>query len=128
MQAPTAPPRPAGTVVGRPLTSAQLDLLRALLAVERENLAARLARAGPPLSPVRGDAALDRAMAALARYRARETIEEVEAALDRIDVGHYGRCLLCDRVIPFEHLQAMPRMRYCGCASTRCRGRSGSDQ
>ena len=128
MQAPTEPPQPAGRVVGRPLTSAQLDVLHSLLAVERENLAARLARSGPPLSPVRGDAALDRAMAALARYRARETIEEVEDALDRIDVGQYGRCLLCDRVIPFERLQAMPWTRYCGCASTRRRGRRGGDQ
>ena len=67
VQAPTAPPQPAGRVVGRPLTSAQLDVLHSLLDSRTRNLAARLARSGPPLSPVRGDAALDRAMAALAQ-------------------------------------------------------------
>ena len=127
MRAPTAPPQPPGKVGGRPLTTAQLDALRSLLAAERERLAGRLTQSGPPPSPVCGDSAIDRAMTALARYRARETLEEIEDALARIDVGRYGRCLLCDRDIPFELLEAIPQTRYCGCASGRLRGGSGGD-
>jgi RNA polymerase-binding transcription factor DksA len=60
----------------------------------------------------------DRAFAALRLYGAREAIEEIEAALARMDDGGYGACQTCGRPIPFERLEATPLARFCaGCAA-----------
>lgn len=40
-------------------------------------------------------------------------IEEVEAALARIDEGSYGRCEVCGKDIEPERLEARPATRYC---------------
>lgn len=40
-------------------------------------------------------------------------IEEVEAALERIDQGAYGRCEVCDREIDPKRLRARPHARFC---------------
>ena len=37
----------------------------------------------------------------------------VEEALDRLDSGHYGTCLRCERPIPAKRLQALPWARHC---------------
>jgi DnaK suppressor protein len=37
----------------------------------------------------------------------------VEEALDRLDSGHYGTCLRCERAIPTKRLRALPWARYC---------------
>jgi DnaK suppressor protein len=47
----------------------------------------------------------------------RRRLVDVEAALDRLDSGSYGRCDGCERRIPFEQLEADPDGRYC----RRCR-------
>ena len=47
-----------------------------------------------------------------------ETLEKIEAALERIEDGDYGSCLECDRVIPKTRLNAIPYTPHCvKCAS-----------
>jgi DnaK suppressor protein len=41
------------------------------------------------------------------------TLERVEAALDRIKDGSYGKCLACGREISSARLEAIPWAEYC---------------
>lgn len=41
------------------------------------------------------------------------TLQEVDAALGRLDTREYGRCERCGRPIPTERLEAIPETRYC---------------
>ena len=40
-------------------------------------------------------------------------MDEVQAALDRLEEGTYGRCEICSRAIGDERLEALPATRYC---------------
>jgi len=40
-------------------------------------------------------------------------LERIEAALERMDTGEYGRCAACGRFIPAERLEALPTAIYC---------------
>src|SRR6266480_6471632 len=40
-------------------------------------------------------------------------MKEINAALDRIEHGGFGRCEECQKVIPKARLQALPFTRYC---------------
>ena len=45
------------------------------------------------------------------------TLEEIAAALERIDHGLFGRCEECRKAISLGRLDALPYTRYCiGCA------------
>ena len=50
-----------------------------------------------------------------------ETMREVDAALDRIEKGTYGRCESCGDAIPSERLEARPVARLC----VACKRRAG---
>ena len=41
------------------------------------------------------------------------SIEEIDAALDRIDTGTYGRCVRCGSAIPLERLEFRPFAASC---------------
>jgi RNA polymerase-binding protein DksA len=43
----------------------------------------------------------------------RDTLREVEAALERMDAGTYGRCQKCGQPIAEERLEALPATRLC---------------
>jgi len=43
----------------------------------------------------------------------RETLEEVDAALERVDNGTYGNCEVCGKPIGAARLEAMPATRFC---------------
>jgi DnaK suppressor protein len=50
----------------------------------------------------------------LARLRTAEgRLEELEAALERLDEGAYGVCSRCGRVISAERLAVLPRTSLC---------------
>jgi DnaK suppressor protein len=50
----------------------------------------------------------------------RETLTEVERALEKIESGKYGTCESCGGPIAPARLEAMPATRYCiDCASKR---------
>jgi len=60
---------------------------------------------------------------ALAR-RARHHLDEVVAAIRRLDLGTYGTCETCGRPIPADRLTARPTARTCvSCAELTPRGR-----
>jgi len=40
-------------------------------------------------------------------------MDEVQAALDRLEEGTYGRCEICGRAIAEDRLEALPATRYC---------------
>ena len=57
---------------------------------------------------------------ALVRWQAiRRTLDEINAALRRLDDGTYGRCQGCSQPIPAARLEILPQARYC----VRCQDR-----
>ncbi|PPS84075.1 TraR/DksA family transcriptional regulator [Streptomyces sp. MH60] len=80
--------------------------------------------------PARTDAPVQRRSAAQTEVRvklaasARMVLADVEAALDRIVEGRYGRCHLCRRAIDRDRLMIVPQARYCArCQQVREAGR-----
>lgn len=52
-----------------------------------------------------------------------QALEEITAALDRIDAGTFGRCEECHKEIARERLKALPYARHClDCARKLERG------
>jgi RNA polymerase-binding transcription factor DksA len=51
-------------------------------------------------------------------------LEQISAALNRIDDGTFGRCLECGRPIPTERLEVLPYTPYC----VECAGRLQAEQ
>jgi DnaK suppressor protein len=50
----------------------------------------------------------------------RDTLQEIDAALEKLDRGTYGRCELCGNPVGDARLEAMPAARLCiSCASKR---------
>lgn len=45
--------------------------------------------------------------------RLEKEMDEVQAALDRLEDGTYGRCEACGRPIARDRLDALPATRYC---------------
>jgi DnaK suppressor protein len=43
----------------------------------------------------------------------RETLDEVDAALERLEGGTYGTCEVCGKPIGAARLEAMPATRFC---------------
>jgi DnaK suppressor protein len=68
------------------------------------------------INPDRADLAWASNQRQLARQsleRTQERLQQVEAALQRIEEGTYGKCLRCGKEIQPERLQAMPAVEYC---------------
>jgi hypothetical protein len=97
---PAAPTSPA-QVTDRAAFRVLLEDQRALCVAQRE-LALAEAMASVP-DPV----ALGRAATLL------RTIEDIDAALDRIDAGSYGSCVHCGSAIPVERLELRPFAAGC---------------
>ncbi|MFE2457385.1 TraR/DksA family transcriptional regulator [Streptomyces sp. NPDC059402] len=80
--------------------------------------------------PSRTDELIQRRSAAQTEVRvtlaasARMVLADVEAALDRMAEGRYGRCHLCRRTIDRDRLMIVPQARYCArCQQVREAGR-----
>lgn len=90
---------------------------RALLEAERDSLRAELAELGgldydanfADTSQVTAERGETEALA----NTLRETLEEVERALGKLDDGSYGKCEECGEEIAAARLEAMPAARYC---------------
>jgi RNA polymerase-binding transcription factor DksA len=57
-------------------------------------------------------------------YQARTiyaTVGEIDQALERVDAGTYGRCVICGSAIPVERLEAVPWAAHCIPCSSRPR-------
>ncbi|MFE2534610.1 TraR/DksA family transcriptional regulator [Streptomyces sp. NPDC059371] len=94
-------------------------------AVLRENLREQLLFRREQLQQLsdaatRADTFLDRRTAAQMEVRVKlaasagMVLTDVEAALARMDQGHYGVCHLCRRPMARERLMIVPQARYCG--------------
>jgi RNA polymerase-binding transcription factor DksA len=44
---------------------------------------------------------------------AQSVLADIDAALDRLQIGTYGNCEHCGAAIPFEHLETLPMARLC---------------
>ena len=54
------------------------------------------------------------------RTAQRHELEEVDAALERIEQGSYGSCQICGGAVGRQRLRAIPEARFCiDCVSTR---------
>ena len=69
------------------------------------------------------DSILERELAAASAARARETIEEIDAALARVAANTYGVCESCRALIPVERLEVIPHVRLCVACPRGRRGR-----
>ena len=60
-------------------------------------------------------------------YQARtiySTVADIDQALERLDAGTYGRCLICGTAIPSERLEAVPWAALCvPCSAKPARSR-----
>jgi RNA polymerase-binding transcription factor DksA len=115
--------RPSGRVAHPLFSALEADTLRALLLAEMRERFTALAQQATRLAvltinPSVDPTGFDRAMSAMQMYRARAAIEEIDDALVRIVAGGYGTCQECDRPIPFDQLEANPRVRFCATCST----------
>jgi RNA polymerase-binding transcription factor DksA len=81
---------------------------------------------GPPPTPQAGEAPPTRqggeGALRLARRVVieRQALAEIEAALDRIALGQYGRCEQCHRPISAGLLAVRPEARFCSACSRHC--------
>lgn len=57
----------------------------------------------------------------------RQAMAEIEAALDRIATGRYGRCEQCGRPISAALLKVRPQARYCAPCGRRSSGTTVRD-
>jgi DnaK suppressor protein len=65
-----------------------------------------------PEDPTKGRDAVTATLEAMGR----KGLDEITAALGRLEAGTYGRCEGCDGAIPDERLEIMPATRFCvGC-------------
>jgi DnaK suppressor protein len=105
------------------LTEQQREVLRRQLSMMRQTLEARLkdtAREQQPVSldqPIgrltRMDAIQQQQMAVGQQRRVETELQQVKAALERIEQQHYGLCLRCHDSIPYERLQIRPTTTLC---------------
>jgi len=66
-----------------------------------------------------GEVALGEAMGS-GYDNVRTEIQEIDAALGRIEEGRYGTCVSCGGPLGLQRLRAIPEARYCvGCSGHR---------
>lgn len=104
-----------------------LARLRAVLVGERSEQAVVGAGHEATVAELTGqgdvDSILERELAGSSAARAREAIDNIDAALARMDAGTYGLCESCGDAVPYERLEAIPHARLCvPCQGQRRRG------
>ena len=104
-------------------TTLELSRLRVALASERAALEAVVAERAATVAELTGqgdvDSLLEREVADASAARARDAIEDIDAALARMDAGTYGLCESCGVGIPVERLGVIPHARFCVPCSAR---------
>lgn len=95
------------------LTSTQIDAMRTVLCERRAVSVRRLERGDIDLIAERNPDGFDEALRRLSDDSAREELGEIDAALERMSVGVFGKCEHCAGPIPFERLETIPHTRFC---------------
>jgi len=103
------------------LTASELKEIKKHLLQLKEEAAARLkdkknmdmpeAEVGDPIDDA--SRSLDKEILFELSGNAHNTIEQIEAALRKIDKGIYGICEYCRQPIPKKRIKALPFARYC---------------
>jgi DnaK suppressor protein len=60
-----------------------------------------------------GSEVFERSLTVALNEHEQKLLDDIEAALQRIEEGIYGKCLECGVEIPFERLEANPAASYC---------------
>lgn len=104
----------------KPSTMAGLPAYRELLQAKRSELLAELGSDIPRLSDLgqlgeddQAPALHDQFISLEVRQRCYRTIQEIDAALDRLVTGVYGVCLNCGEAINPRRLAAIPWAAHC---------------
>lgn len=72
--------------------------------------------------PEGSSTAFERAHIGALLEQARDHLEALDQALERLERGEYGRCANCGKPIPAERLEALPAATTCvECAAARTR-------
>jgi DnaK suppressor protein len=71
-----------------------------------------------------GQAAAERSSLLTLVHSLRDTLRDVDHALDRMDAGTYGTCERCRQPIAEERLEALPAARLCIGCKQRARARA----
>ena len=95
--------------------------VRADLTAERDRLAAQIDKLEPSTSDSRvddnfadlGQVAAEQGENQALAAQLRQELAEVDHALEKLDVGTYGRCETCGEPIAPARLEAMPAARFC---------------
>lgn len=103
------------------LTAAELKEIKKHLLQLKEEAAARLkdkktmdmpeAEVGDPIDDA--SRSIDKEILFELSGNAHNTIEQIEAALRKMDKGIYGCCEYCRQPIPKKRIKALPFARYC---------------
>jgi len=111
------------------MSDVSVDDLRSSLETERESLRQQLDdlgfgdTAGHPYDANFADSSqvtAERGEAEAVAQKLRETLDEVEHALAKLDGGTYGSCENCGKEISLARLEVMPAARHCiDCASLK---------
>jgi DnaK suppressor protein len=88
------------------LSDNQVDHLRGLLIDEHTVQEARALELQDPID-------LEPDLADVLLTRCYEAMEEIDAALARLELGSYGSCLGCGSAIPYERLEVVPAADRC---------------
>lgn len=99
----------------RRLRAGELAQLRMMLEEQRDFRIEQLAALRRPYTRHRLGGG-NREISVVLTVGARNALDEVSAALRRMDDGSYGRCLACGATIGIERLEVLPQTTLCmGC-------------
>jgi len=105
------------------LTGERAEALAQVAALEREfaGIAEAAGSAGTDdeHDPEGATLAFERQHAAALLHAARERVAAIDAALDRLEAGHYGVCARCGQPIGADRLAARPAAPTCIHCATR---------
>lgn len=118
---PEPEPEPGSFAVRERLAADRADTLARAAALSRDFdgivAANALIAVDDEHDPEGGTTAFERAHVASLMASAREHLEELNRALERLERGQYGRCEVCGGTIPPERLEIRPAATRCvGCA------------
>ncbi|MFF2193021.1 TraR/DksA family transcriptional regulator [Streptomyces sp. NPDC058157] len=117
-------PGPAALSIRTRLAADRADTLVRLAALSRDFdgivAANALVAVDDEHDPEGGTTAFERAHVASLIAQAREHLDELDRALERLEAGRYGRCEGCGGTIPPERLAIRPAATTCvRCAGSR---------
>ena len=101
-----------GTLHRPALSGADLATLRAMLEEQRDFRLDQLAALRRPQNRSRLGAG-NREISVVLTVGAENALTEVQAALQRMDAGSYGRCVACGVAIGVERLEILPQTATC---------------